>query len=54
MPSVESGVERGTANPSVSEREIPITDEGVFLLQKTPKSSPSPFSPTVESAFLAL
>ena len=41
-------------NPSVSEREIPIIAEDVSLLQKTPKSKPSPFLPTVESASWAL
>ena len=44
----------GTAIPSVSEMEIPNTEDAVSLLQKTPKSSPFPFLPTVESAIFAL
>ncbi|MNC91171.1 hypothetical protein D3C83_73780 [compost metagenome] len=45
----------GTAKPSVSEREIPKTDDAVSLLQKTPKSKPLPeVVDWVESAIFAL
>ena len=43
----------GTAIPSVSEIDIPNTEEDVSLLQKTPKSNPFPAKPTVESAIFA-
>ena len=54
FPLVEPIAVRGIAKPSVSEREIPIMDDKVSLLQNTPKSNPSPANPTVESACLAL
>ena len=45
----------GTEKPSVSEREIPKTEDVVSLLQKTPKSKPLPeVADCVESAVFAL
>ncbi len=46
----------GTANPSVSEKSTPNTEESVSPEQNTPKSSPIPPSPVffmISSAFLA-
>ena len=56
LPLVKSDkpADCGTAIPLVSEKEIPKTEDDVSLLQKTPKSNPSPAKPTVESAAFAL
>ena len=46
-PLVEPVTVLGIVKPSVSESVIPMADAGVSLLQKTPKSNPSPAFPTV-------
>ncbi len=43
----------GIAKPSVSDRDIPITEGSVLRLQNSPKSNPLPTEPTVESAAFA-
>ena len=42
FPLVVPVADLGIAKPSVSEREIPITDDEVSLLQNSPKSNPFP------------